>query len=277
MDTLQPCATSNLHGERGSGTAWFHPVLSHQAQLGGRGSEGRDGWHLRACLRVSDGCGKRRQRAPNEKMEGGEERERRGWEEGGGTTFLFSALPGDLKTPPNRPFGLFGAFGQSGRLGGVLRQLVAVAPGGFGCRGLLRPRAAAELRGGGEAAAAAILWGGLKLRKRWLHPVVSAASTAFPARVRRRGLGLRGSRHRAGVRSSGKLPPTRSTGLGGKDGGLARGRILLNPPSPSSAPGVALQPQGGRSDLHAAQTEPLAPRAALDSGGFSTGPGLPTC
>lgn len=69
----------------------------------------------------------------------------------GGTTFLFSALPGDLKTPPKRPFRLFGAFGQSGpgRLGGVLRLLVAVAPGGFGCRGLLRPRAA--------AAAAAIL------------------------------------------------------------------------------------------------------------------------
>lgn len=146
----------------------------------------------------------------------------------GGTTFLFSALPGDLKTPPKRPFRLFRAFGQSGRgrLGGLLRLLVAVAPGGFSCRGLLRPRA---------GAAAAILKGRLRLRNRWFHPVVSAATsaTAFPARVRRRGLRLRSSRHREGVKRSRELPPTRSTGVGGKGGGP--GRRGLGPPGPSAS------------------------------------------
>lgn len=74
MDTLQTWATSTSTG-RGGAAERGSTKLSHQAQLGGRGSEGRDGWRLRACLRVSDGCGKRRQRGPNEKMEGGKERE----------------------------------------------------------------------------------------------------------------------------------------------------------------------------------------------------------
>lgn len=151
-------------------------------------------------------------------MEGRE----RGLRRRGGTTFLFSALPGDLKTPPKRPFRLFGASEQGGRarLRGVLRLLVAEALGGLGPRGLLRPSAAAGLSDV-EAAAAAILWGGLKLRKRLLHLVVSAAAT-FTARIRRlRGLRLHSSRHRAGVRSSGKLLPTRSTGVGGRGGGPA--------------------------------------------------------
>lgn len=179
----------------------------------------------------------RRQRGPSERMKG-EKRERgggRGSGRRGGTTFLFSALPGDLKTPPKGPFRLFGAFGDSGRgrLGSVLRLLVAVAPGG-----LLWPRtAAAELRGG-EEAAAAILWRGLRLRKRWLHPVVSAAAAASPAPIRRRGLGLRSSRHGAGVSSSGKLPPTRSTGVRGeKDGGAGP-----PPDSPLPAPGGRARP-----------------------------------
>lgn len=41
METLQTLATSSFHGERGSGGAWFHPILSHQGRLGGRGSEGK--------------------------------------------------------------------------------------------------------------------------------------------------------------------------------------------------------------------------------------------
>ena len=175
-------------------------------------AEGRGGWR---CMRVyvsRMGVG-RRQRGSNEKMEG---REKEGLGKRGSTTFLFSALPGDLKTPPNGSFGLFGAFGQCSRarLRGVLRLLVAEARGGLGSRGLLRPGAAAGLR---DAEAAAILWGGLKLRKRLLHLVVSAAAATFPVRVRRRrDLRLRSSRHLAGVRSSGKLRPTRSTGVGGR-------------------------------------------------------------
>lgn len=169
----------------------------------------------------------RRQRGSNEKMEG---REKEGLGKRGSTTFLFSALPGDLKTPPNGSFGLFGAFGQCSRarLRGVLKLLVAEARGGLGSRGLLRPGAAAGLR---DAEAAAILWGGLKLRKRLLHLVVSAAT--FPVRVRRRrDLHLRSSRHRAGVRSSGKLRPTRSTGVGGRGGGPASPPSCSQPTDP---------------------------------------------
>ena len=198
----------------------------------------------------------------------------------GSTTFLFSALPGDLKTPPNGSFGLFGAFGQSGRarLTGVLRLLVAETRGGLGSRGLLRPGAAAGLR---DADAAAILWGGLKLRKRLLHLVVSAAAATFPARVRRRrGLRLRSSRHRAGVRSAGKLLPIRSTGVGGRGGGPAsppscsqpthplppRGRWPLSRPSSlSGAPKRAPQPCGP------------APRTAPRSSSSSAGPHHSTC
>lgn len=169
---------------------------------------------------------------------------KRGWGEGGGTTFLFSALPGDLKTPPNRPFGLFGAFGQSGRarLRGVLRLLVTEALGSLGPRGLLRPGAASGLRDAEAAAgAAAILWGRLKLRKRLLHLVVSYAAT-FPARVRRRRvLRLRSSCHRAGVRSSGKLLPTRSTGVGGR-GGLAAELLSAHPPPSPRGRGLRSRP-----------------------------------
>lgn len=88
----------------------------------------------------------------NEKMEG---REKEGLGKRGGTTFLFSALPGDLKNPPNGSFGLFGAFEESGRarLRRVLRLLLANARGGLSRRGLLRPGAAAGLRDA-EAAAA---------------------------------------------------------------------------------------------------------------------------
>lgn len=190
----------------------------------------------------------------------------------GGTTFLFSALPGDLKTPPNRPFRLFGAFGRSGRVRGGRRLLVA----GF-CRRrrrLLRARAAAELRGGEDAAAAAaaaILWGGLALRKRRLHPVVSAA--ALPARVRRRGLGVRGIRHRAGARSSEKLPPTRSTSVRVRGCGAA-------PPVTSPRPTRPLNPRGPHSRLRdASGTSPQlgALRAAPNPGGFPTGASQPTC
>lgn len=170
-------------------------------------------------------------------MEG---REKEGLGERGSTTFLFSALPGDLKTPPNGSFGLFGAFGHSGRarLRRVLSLLVADARGGRGRCCLLRPGAAAGLRD--AEAAAAILWGGLKLRKRLLHLVVPAAAT-FPARVRRRrGLRLPSSRHRAGVKSSGKLLPARSAGVGGRGDGPASLPSCSQPTHP--LPPVAADP-----------------------------------
>lgn len=144
---------------------------------------------------------------------------------------------------------------------------MAVAPGG-----LLGPRtAAAELRGG--EAAAAILWRGLRLRKRWLHPVVSAAA-ASPAPIRRRGLGLRSSRHGAGVSSSGKLPPTRSTGVREKrTAGLARRRILPCPP-----PGAALaRTDASRTSRRPQRTVRPGPRAAPHPGGFPHRPRPPTC
>lgn len=197
---------------------------------------------------------------------------KRGWGGGGSTTFLFSALPGDLKTPPNGSFGLFGAFEESGRarLRRVLRLLVADARGGRGRSGFLRPGAAAGLRDA-EAAAAAILWGGLKLRKRLLHLVVSAAAT-FPARVRRRGgLRLPSSRHRAGVRSSGKLLPSRSAGVGGRGGGPASPPSCSQPthPLPPVAagrgpdPAASRGPQSWRPNPAARPQEPLLARAVL--------------
>lgn len=197
--------------------------------------------------------------------------EREGLGKRGSTTFLFSALPGDLKTPPNRSFGLFGAFGQSGRarLRGVLRLLVAEARGGLSSRALLRPGAAAGLR---DADAAAILWGGLKLRKRLLHLVVSAAATTFPARVRRRrGLRLRCSRHPAGVRSSGNLLSTRSTGVGGRGGGPASPPSCSQPTHPlppvaagrNPGPAASQGPRSGRPNRAAQTPEPLLSRAVL--------------
>lgn len=266
-DKLQTWATSNFHGERGSRGAWFHRFpLAPGAAAGWQWGERRLAMH--ACLRVSDGCGKRRQRDSNEKMEG---REKEGLGERGSTTFLFSALPGDLKTPPNGSFGLFGAFGQSGRarLRRVLSLFVADARGGRGRCGLLRPGAAAGLRD--AEAAAAILWGGLKLRKRLLHLVVSAAAT-FPARVRRRrGLRLPSSRHRAGVRSSGKLLPARSAGVGGRGDGPASLPSCSQPThplppvaaSPGPDPAVSPGPRSWHPNRAARPQKPLLAQAVL--------------
>lgn len=203
-------------------------------------------------------------------MEG---REKEGLGKRGSTTFLFSALPGDLKTPPNGSFGLFGAFGQSGRarLRGVLMLLLAEARGGLGLRGLLRPGATSGLSDAeAAAAAAAILWGRLKLRKLLLH-LISAATT-FPARVRRRrGFHLHGSRHHAGVRNSGKLLPTRSTRVGGRGGGPASPPSCSQPtyPLPPVAagrtpnPGASPGPQSGRPNRAAQPQEPLLARTVL--------------
>lgn len=211
----------------------------------------------------------RRQRDSNEKMEG---REKEGLGKRGSTTFLFSALPGDLKTPPNGSFGLFGAFEESGRarFSRVLRLLLADARGGLGRRRLLRPGAAAGLRD--AEAAAAILCGRVKLRKRLLHLLVPAAAATFAARVRRRrGFRLRSGRHRAGVRSAGKLLPTRSTGWGEGAAGPA------SPPSRSQPthtlppgavgrapdPGASRGPPSGCPNRAAQPQEPLLARAVL--------------
>lgn len=203
-------------------------------------------------------------------MEG---REKEGLGKRGSTTFLFSALPGDLKTPPNGSFGLFGAFEESGcaRLRRVLRLLVADARGGRGRSGLLRPGAAAGLRDAeAAAAAAAILWGGLKLRKRLLHLVVSAAAT-FPARIRRRrGLRLPSSRHRAGVRSSGKLLPARSAGVGGRGGGPASPPSCSQPthPLPPVAASRGPGPAASRRPKAGAPTVPPGPKCRSSLGQF---------
>lgn len=264
---LLPTSTGR-GGARERGSTAF---LSHQAQqLGGRGSEGRGGWR---CMRVyvsRMGVGRRNREVLMKRWRG---ERKRGWEKKGSTTFLFFALPGDLKTPPNGSFGLFGAFEESGRarLRRVLRLLVADARGGRGRSGLLRPGAAAGLRDAEAAAAAAILWGGLKLRKRLLHLVVSAAAT-FPARVRRRrGLRLPSSRHRAGVRSSGKLLPARSAGVGGRGDGPASPPSCSQPThplppvaaGPGPDPAASRGPQSWRPNRAARAQEPLLARAVL--------------
>lgn len=154
---------------------------------------------------------------------------------------------------------------------------MAEARGGLGRRGLLRPGAAAGFRDA-QAAAAAILWGRLKLRKRLLHLLVSAAAT-FPARVRRRrGFHFLSSRHRAGVRSSGKLLPTRSTRMGGMGGkgrraGLAAELLSAHPPPSPRGRGPRSRPRSlSGAPKRAPQPRGPASRAAPRSGSSSAGP-----
>lgn len=106
--SFQPELLPTSSGRGGARECGSPAFLSHQAlQLGGSGSEGRRGGR---CMRVyvsRMGVGRGDREILMKRWRG----ERGGVGEGESTTFLFSVLPGDLKTPPKGFLGLFGAFG----------------------------------------------------------------------------------------------------------------------------------------------------------------------